>query len=344
MTQTAEDNPGRAKIHQLLTAIGSRGRDDGKQVEAVDYDWHQPHFFNSQQTKKLAGFAAESAVLIAEKFGALCQHAFEVKITSTSEHFAGQFLGQDHSGQTKCAACLTAEPANYYLPFRTGQDPPCGFISISPQTAVIWATQLLGDTAKENSIRPLSDLEASFLFDMTLRIIEAISEAGEKCRFSSAAEAMTNVLPLQLKGTEEFCKITFDVKKAASESAAPGRDAAQANKPGSEAHILILCEKLAPAIGEAEQLAGKFSGEAIALAMQNHIEKIPVPVTLQLACVPITVEQMLNLAVGDVLVLDKKINEPAQLLAAGKTVCRGFCAKSANNYAMVVTETVCETT
>ena len=324
MTETTENNPVKTRMQQLLAAIGSNARDDGEQVESVDYDWHQPHFFNSQQTKKLAGFASKAATLIAKKFGSLCQHVFEVKITSTSEHFAGQFLGQDPAGKTQ-------GPGNYYLPFKTDQEEPCGFISIPSQTAVIWATQLLGDAeSKENSTKPLSGLEAAFLFDMASLIIEAITTAGEKCSFRPAANAMTDCLPLQLKGTEEFCKITFQAKKTGTET-------------GSEAHILILCEKLAPMVGEAAQ-TGKFSAKDIARAIQNHIETIPVPITVQLACVPVTVEQILNLTVGDVLLLDKKIDEPAQLIAAGRTVCRGLCAKSAGKYALAVTEAVFETT
>ncbi len=334
MNQTPRNNSGplrsrdeasKARIQQLLAAIGSKAREDGKEVEAVDYDWHQPHFFNSRQTKKLARFTTKAATLIAERFGALCQHSFEVTITSTSEHFAGQFLGQDTAGQQQ-------GPGNYYLPFRAGQEAPCGFVSIPPQTAIIWATQLLGDAeSKENPAKPLSDMEASFLFDMTSLIVKAITEAGEKCPFGVAADDMMNVLPLQLKGAEEFCKISFQVKKNGSET-------------GSEAHILILCEKLAQALGETAQTAGRFSDKEIAHAMQNHIEKIHVPITVQLACVPVSVEQVLNVAVGDVLLLDKKISEPAQLIAAGKTVCRGLCAKLAGNYAMTVTEAFFETT
>ncbi len=314
----------KSRIQQLLAAIGTNAHEDVK-VESTDYDWHQPHFFTDRQMKKISKFAAKAASLIAEKFDHLCQHKFEVTITSTNEHFAGQFLGQGPSGQSQ-------NPANYYLSFRLGQEAPCGFISIPPQTAVIWATQLLGDAdSKQNSDKPLSDLEASFLFDMTSLIVKAVTEAGGKCPFVVADDSLTNVLPLQLKGSEEFSKITFQVKKSGSENA-------------SEAHILILCETLAQALGETSPTAGKFSPETIARAIQNHIEKIPVPITVQLACVPVSVEEVLNLAVGDVLLLDKKTSEPAQLIAAGKTVCRGLCAKLAGNYALSVTEAVFDRT
>jgi flagellar motor switch protein FliM len=333
MTLNSGNNPGplrmrseasKNRIQQLLAAIGTNAHEDVK-IEAADYDWHQPHFFTASQTMKLTKFAAKVASLTAAKFGSLCQHKFEVTITSTTEHFAGQFLGQESSNQSQ-------NTGNYYLSFRLGQEEPCGFISIPPQTAAIWATQLLGDAdSKQNPDKPLSDLEASFLFDMASLIVKAITEASEKCPFTVATDNLAITLPLQLKGSEEFCKITFQVKKSGSEG-------------GSEAHILILCETLAQALGENSQPAGKFSPETITRAMQNHIETIPVPVTVNLANVAVSVEDVLNLAVGDVLLLDKKINEPAQLIAAGKTVCRGLCAKVAGNYALSVTEAVFERT
>ena len=323
MTETL-NNPNREKIQQLLAAIGSRQPDDSRNVEASAYDWHQPRFFSGQQMQKLSAFAARTAALIPGKFGSLCQHSFDVNMTSTSEHFASQFLGEVPAGQTQ-------GPGNYYIPFGLAQDEPCGFVSIPPQTALTWATQLLGDTdSKPNVTRALSEFESSFLFDMASLIITALTEAGEKCGFRPAANAVTNTLPLQLKGTEEFCKITFQVKKSGSET-------------GSEAHILVLCEKLLPLVGDASQAAGKFSPETIARAIQNNVEKISVPITAQLANVAVTVEEILNLTVGDLLLLDKKTDEPAQLIVAGKMVCRGRCAKSAGHYAVVVTETFFET-
>jgi flagellar motor switch protein FliM len=171
----------------------------------------------------------------------------------------------------------------------------------------------------------------ALLYDMTRSVVEAIAAANEKCAFRVSADSMTDSLPIQLKGTEEFCKITFKVKTAGSEAV-------------SEAHILVLCEKLAPAITDSSQTAAKFSAKDITSAIQAHVEKISIPVTVQMAYVPITVEEALNLAVGDILLLDKKIDEPALLIAAGRTVCKGLCAKSAGNYAIAVTETFFEPT
>jgi flagellar motor switch protein FliM len=324
------NNPGRAKIQQLLAAIGSRQQDDSNKIEAPDYDWHQPHFFSSQQLKDLAGFCQKCAAVVAQKFGALCRQNFDVTVSSLSEHFAGQFLGQQSgAGQSQ-------NPTNYYLPFGPAQpregkpaaEESCGFISIPPQAALIWTTQLLGDTdSKENTVRPLSELESSLLFDICTLIVQALAEASEgKVGFRVAADNMCSRLPLELNGEEEFCKITLQVKKLGGSS-------------GSECHILVLCEKLVPLFGDT-QAAAKLSAKDITQAIQSHIETIAVPLTARLASVPVTVEQLMSIAPGDILVLDKKIDDPGGLIVAGKMVCRGRLAKSAGNYAIVVTETL----
>jgi flagellar motor switch protein FliM len=335
------NNPGRAKMQQLLAAIGSRHQDDSAKIEAPAYDWHQPHFFSSQQLKDLADFCQKCAAVVAQKFGALCRQNFDVIISSLSEHFAGQFLGQESGAGPSTVEGQSQNPTNYYLPFglaqsrglASGEGKPtaeesCGFISIPPQTALIWTTQLLGDTdSKENTVRPLSELESSLLFDISSLIVQALAEASDgKIGFRVAADNMCNRLPLELNGEEEFCKITVQVKE-------PGDSA------GSECHILVLCEKLVPLLSDT-RASVKFSPKDIVQAIQNHLETIAVPVTAQLASVPITVEQLMSMSPGDILVLDKKIDDPGGLIVAGKMICRGRFAKSAGKYAMVVTETL----
>ena len=150
----------RTKMQQLLAAIGSRHTDASKNMDALIYDWYQPHCFNGQQMKKVSAFAAKVATSLAAKFGVLCQKSSEVVIISTSEHFSAQFIGQGQTDQDN----KSKGPVNYHLPFSTGQEDVCGFVSIPPQTALMWTTQLLGDTeTKENTTRPLSDLETSLL-------------------------------------------------------------------------------------------------------------------------------------------------------------------------------------
>ena len=65
---------------------------------------------------------------------------------------------------------------------------------------------------------------------------------------------------------------------------------------------------------------------------------MPVSITAQLASTVLTLEEALNLEAGDILLLDKKVNEPIELITSGRTALLGRPAKSAGKYAVVITE------
>jgi flagellar motor switch protein FliM len=46
----------------------------------------------------------------------------------------------------------------------------------------------------------------------------------------------------------------------------------------------------------------------------------------------------MGLRPGDILLLDKKVDEPVELIIQGQTFFRGRPAKSAGRYAVVITE------
>jgi flagellar motor switch protein FliM len=317
------NNLSREKIHRLLAAIGSAAPDNDSNVQAVEYDWHQPHYFTTNQLKNLDRFTTNLAAAVAKKFGALCQSSFEVTIASTTQHFAGHFLGQAASNPQP-----TQGIDNYYLAFTTAKDYPCGFVSIPPQTALVWATQLLGEPESKDAVnRVLSKLEESLLLDMALLIVESLTEADPNCSVRPRASAITNHMPLELKGTEEFCKITFDVKKTGPQTA-------------SQAHVLVLCEALSQVVGETSLGENQLLPKDTSKAMLGHVEKMPVFITAQLATVALTLEQIIGLSPDDLLILDKKVNEPIELIVEGRTLCRGRTAQAEGNYAFAVAETL----
>lgn len=321
MTQTAGNSLTREKIQQLLRAIGSQDCDRSENSEAVDYDWHQPHYFNDEQIAKLNRFTTRAAASIASKFGTLCQGNFEVTIDSTTQHFAAHFLNQRADTQNQ-------QMGNYYLAFGKDEQPACGFVSIPPQTAIMWTTQLLGETEPDkDEDRTLTKLEESLLLDVAFLIVESLIEADNRCGFAPATSTLTNHLPLDLKGTEEFCKISFSVKRPDSESK-------------SEAHILVLCDNLAPVVDENAQPDRQPTRSDISAAILRHLEKTPVSVTAKMATVWLTLEQIIGMSAGDIVLLGKKVNEPVKLLVEGRNLFRARPAKSGGNYAVVIEEPI----
>ena len=310
----AANNLSNEKIHQLLIAVGSGPMEDTTGIKATEYNWNQPHYFDRKQLSRLDEFTKKIARAMAVKFVDFCHSEFDVTVVSTIQHFAAKLVDQAmESGQD-----------DYYLVFGTDQDHPCGLISIPTQTAFVWATQLLGDPeSEEDSGRDLSQLEESLLLDLLSALVGAFSQ--KTWDFQPAKNIVRRLFPLELQGTEELCKITFDVKKTDQEK-------------GSEAYILILCSKLESAVGKAEQTVGEFSVDDISNAILGHMQQMPVYISAQLASTVLTLKEIMSLEVGDILLLDKKVNEPIELITSGRTALLGRPARLAGKYAVVITE------
>lgn len=322
MTGVLTNNLGREKIQQLLAAIGSELTEDTTQIKAAEYNWRQSHYFSSDQIRKLDDFARKAAAAMVKKFVALCHSDFSVTIASITQHFAEELFGQSSDSKQH----------DYYLAFGTDKDKPCCLISMPSQTAIIWATQLLGDCeSEENSNRDLSQLEESLLLDIASALVEAISKSHSSFNFQPAKSIVKAELPFELQGAEEFCKITFNVEQIDS-------------KNGSEAHLLMPCSKLEPVAGQIKKAAGEFSSEDISKAILEHLQEMPVSITAQLASAVLTFEELISLQVDDILLLDKKIDEPAELIVEGQTLFRGWPAKSTGKYAVAITELAYNTT
>lgn len=319
MSTSDTDNPSRQKIQRLLDAVGVESEEDTKcNIDAYDYNWNQCHYFNSSQLEELTSFTEKVAQSCARKLTQFYHSDFSVSIVSTTQHYAGELMGR---GKTR---------GNYYLAFGTDPGQPLGLVGIPDQTAIVWATELLGDSkSAEDSDRDLSPLEKSLLYDSASGIAQALSESFDHCDFQPAAEIVKDQMPLEFKGYEELCKITFSVKKSGSEAA-------------SEAYFLILCNELQPAMEE-NATAQVLSAKDISNAMLNHIYEVPVLVKAQLDSTVFTFEDIMNLGVGDVLLLDKKTDEPIDLIAEDRILFRGWPAKSAGKYAVVITDTVYNT-
>jgi flagellar motor switch protein FliM len=314
MNGKAANNLSKERIHQLLTAIGSKPGEDTDQKEGTQYNWNEPQYFSSQQLAKLDDFTNRIASAVADKFSGFCCSQFDVTIDSTTFHFAREFLQQTSEDECK----------NYYLPFSTGPERTCGFIGIPEQTAVVWARQLLGDSeSKKESNKTLSQLEESLLLDLTSALVKAFSALHASADFNPAESLLKEQWPLTVHDTTELCRISFDVKKTGS-------------KEGSRAYFLIICEELNSVVGKAVHAFDKFSAKEISQAALNHLQGMPVAVTVQLVSTEFTFEEIATLQVDDILLLGKKVDQPVDLIVDGRTVYYGWPVKSAGKYAVAI--------
>jgi flagellar motor switch protein FliM len=315
MSDGVTNSMSREKIQQLLKAVGSEPAEDTAQIEATEYNWHEPHYFNNEQLAKLGYFTKSAAGAMAQKFSSFCRSGYNVTVASTTQHYAHEFLGSLSDGEQK----------DYYIPFGADEEQMCGLIGIPEQAAHNWARQLLGDSESEKEPGgDLTQLEESLLLDLVSALLEAFSGNNESFDLHSANSIVKGHWPLEAEGTEELCEITFDIKKADSDNS-------------SEIYFLILCSKLGPAAGKAEQDSVDFSAEEVSKAILGHLHEMPVMITGQLASTVLTFEEIMNLQADDILVLDKRIDQPAELIVGDRTFYYGSPAKSAGKYAVTIT-------
>ncbi len=103
----AANNLSKEKIHQLLIAVGSGPMEDTTGIEAAEYNWNQPHYFDRKQLNRLDEFTKKVARAMAVKFADFCHSEFDVSVVSTMQHFAAELVDQAmESGQD-----------DYYLAF-----------------------------------------------------------------------------------------------------------------------------------------------------------------------------------------------------------------------------------
>ncbi len=313
MSSRAGNNLGRKRVEELLRAVGSQPGDDTAQMESTPYDWHDPHYFGSEQLAGLESFGQSAAQAMATRFSDLCRSRYDVTITAISHHFAGEYLDKASEGKQ----------SDYSVPFGATPEHPCGFVGMPEQTASAWARQLLGDSeSQEDSSRDLSSLEESLLLDLTSALIEAFSGSSPACNFCLAGNLVRGPMPIDMPDTEEISRISFEARKVDSEE-------------GLAAYFVLPCRELAPVTGKTVR-AAEFSAIEVSSAILEKLQDVQVVVTARLDSATLTFEELMNLRVDDMLLLDRTVAEPIDLIVQGRTLFSGRPAKSTGKYAVVV--------
>ena len=127
-----------------------------------------------------------------------------------------------------------------------------------------------------------------------------------------------------MEGTEELCKINFGIQEGESEK--------------NEYSILIICNHLESVVGESDQVIETFSDGEVSKAIIDRLNKMSVAVTAQLASASLTFEEIMGLQSGDIVLLDRKVDEPIEVIAENEIVFYGQPAKSAGKHAVVITK------
>lgn len=316
MTNPLEDkNLTRDKLRQLIASVREHVPQEQLRPDAAEYDWQRPHRFSLDQLAALDLFGKKLTDQIAKTFNTLCQGDFDVTITSVTQDFVCTIAG----------AVSTEQPEHYFLPFTTADNNQCGFVSISPETAPVLVGHVLRDSdigARDD--KKLSELEESIVTDITISIVDALAAAFKENDgpvIQTSSQIVKGKWPLELNEFNDLTGIPLTV-----------------NHPDGTAELtfIILSDILEPILGTKIKPDQQYSAQEIRKMILQSMYDAPIEVTAQLSSASMCLGDVMNLCVGDILLLERKADEPIEVLLNNRPSLRAYPAASFGKYAVVM--------
>lgn len=318
MTEDAGNNMfSRDQLRQLLAKARENGPVEETSVDAVDYDWSVPHHFGPMQQKKLKQFTEEMSLDLSEQFAEMCGEELTVSISGITEHFSGALTKEYATDKDTC-----------YLTFGETGKKPVGVLVMSKKTSVHWAAKVLHDTPPEDIENcEMSQLEKSMLSDIASATVRTFSESCVKnnLAFFKAAESLTNEeWPLELSDFEELSRISFTAQSGSDET---------------EASFVVISRVFDGLFISTNDNTTPPTETEVRNLIISHLNDIPIPVKAVLGRANISVSDLMTVEKGDVLVLDKRIDSPIEILIDDTIFFMGRPAKSMKKCAVAITAT-----
>jgi flagellar motor switch protein FliM len=270
--------------------------------EAALVDWRIPRRLHAGSVEQLKLLAAKLAASLEKSLNNVSGQAFEVTAEDVKERYANHLF--EHVMQDK--------PKVYYLPLIQAAKSHAGFISLPFETAAVLVGCMLRDPeAQIGKEGQMSSLAESILTDAAIALAEALT-AGFK-EYGLAALDKTDQLvyidwPVRFHDLEDMCEFHF--------KAVCGKTT-----------LTLTLSVLDEIIADIAQIKGPFGkpeekkGNSDRIAKQMH--NASMGVTALLSTSLMTLNDILTLEEGDVVILDRKTGDPVDVLINGQPC---FCA------------------
>jgi flagellar motor switch protein FliM len=312
---------GEGLFGQLLNSLG-KGRGGytqlGESEQVQDYPWDRPQRFTGSQIARIEEFVggfAESAV----KYLAPQLHlTLQAGAAVTSQRFAPA-LKQELEGVEEFRCALVDDASRPLGLFRLPMSEACG-----------WVERLLGGMQSDSEQqRDLSELERAILVDLV----------GELCRRLSgllAEQDAPAVHAHQTAGSELLAlddDASIDYTTFMLPLTIEAGAEAEEEKKQVELRLVLRSSFLAEAFHCTPQASELDDSQ---LRMREHLHEARVQADIHLGSTRTPVRDLLSLEAGDVLVLDRRVDEPAELKIRGRALFQGSAVQCGEDYGFSV--------
>ncbi len=315
MTENENNSLTKTRLKSLITAARKYvPQEENVSSDAVDFNWEEPHHFNLDQLGMLDIIVKRIEAQLEKVFSAMCEGEFSITMAPITQHFAF----------TLAAKIPLELDKHYFLPLTIDMD-KCGYLAIDPDSALLFVEQMLRDTESESEPgRELSSLEETILMDVASAIADAIDKSIREHSGPSLEtfkELSKGDWPLYKEGIEDITCLDISVEHAA----------------GTMSFTFgIFSDIIEPMLGAKAVAKSEYSTKDIKNMIMESMHYAPVEVCAELCSTVISLNDVMSLSEGDLLVLDKKIDEPIEVLFNRCPGMKAYPATHLGKYAVVM--------
>ncbi|NLK41987.1 MAG: FliM/FliN family flagellar motor switch protein [Planctomycetes bacterium] len=316
MTQMRKPNTmAGTQLLELMQRMRSLVEPDTHIPDADPVDWHVPHRLNRTSREELMLFSVKLAGHLEKCLHTLSGMPFEVRAEGVYERYADQLH----------AHVVQKQPQTYYLPVTQSNKGHAGFISLPFETAALLVGCMLRDPDSQiGQNGQMTSLAESILQDAASSLAEALAAGFEEygCTpIQKSTQIIYRDWPVVFHDVDDVCEFRFEAVSG-------------------QAKLTISLTVLDEVIADIARIEGPFKraedkkGDPEQVVRQMH--EAPLRVTALLSSALMTLKDILALEEGDVVILDRKITEPVDILVNERPCFCGWPARHGKRLALLI--------
>ena len=311
---TQSSQSGRQMLLRLIQAARSSPSAALDNADAVDYDWSTPHSFTPGQLEKLGEFISRSAQTIGHSLREFLRNDIVLEPAEMNPYFAAQLQAQQVEEDQFSVALV--DPSG-----KQG-----GLIALTGQTVNAWVGKLLGGSKADlTSEREPSLVENALLLDVFRALNTGFQEASSTVGvsgFNLVETVYKGSYPLDKSYEGEYYQIPY----LSSES-----------DQTPIFSFILSGEVLGPITTGSDRPAIRTRPENNRKIILENLKQADLIARVSLGQVPVTMQDLVSLEPGDVMLINKQVGEPIDLLVGEKVIRRGLPVRCGDNYAVQIT-------
>lgn len=301
----------RKKLEQLLNSVKADGNFTDTDIPHEPFDFNCPHFFSKKDKPLLNELTDCIAQEVSMCFGSIFNGDFDTKVTFRESY--AHIVFQDKNDFN-------------WLTFST-DNRPVGALNFTFSTGKAWAGQLFGedsDDADQETETDLTELEASLINDIAVKVLNSFVSAANLQ--NAAIDEKITPQPPQLQSADFLELAIFELITSKKD-----------DETTSSFNFIITSDNLAGIIGK-NVLSENIDRNRASEAILRNFEKMPISVTSDFGYANLSFEEAMNLQTGDVILMEKNVDQPLDIKLADRVILKGTPASCEGKYAVTITE------